>query len=106
MRRSRDFAVVVRDGERTRGGPLIVHQRAGLANGSPLVGFVVAKSVGGSVQRHRVTRRLRAQVAQRLIALPPGSGTVVRALPGAASADSAELGAGLDHAFARLAARR
>ena len=106
MRRSRDFAAVVRDGRRARGGPLIVHQWTGLADGAPLVGFVVAKSVGGSVQRHRVVRRLRAQVAQRLIALPAGSGTVVRALPGAATAASAELGAGLDHAFARLAARR
>jgi ribonuclease P protein component len=71
-----------------------------------LVGFVVNKAVGGSVVRHRVTRRLRAQLAQRLAALPPGSGTVVRALPGAADATSDQLGAALDKAFARLGARR
>jgi ribonuclease P protein component len=106
MRRSRDFTSVVRDGARTRSGPVVVHQRTDLGTDTPLVGFVVGKSVGGSVQRHRVTRRLRAQVAQRLTALPPHSATVVRALPAAAAADSAELGAGLDQALARLAARR
>jgi ribonuclease P protein component len=73
---------------------------------APLVGLVVGRAVGGSVVRHRVARRLRAQVAQRLDVLPDGSGTVVRALPEASDASSAELGAGLDRAFARLASRR
>jgi ribonuclease P protein component len=49
-----------------------------------------------------VARRLRAQLAQRLDALPDGSGTVVRALPAAAESTSAQLGAALDQAFARL----
>jgi ribonuclease P protein component len=106
MRRSRDFASVVRDGARVRGGVLIVHYKPEHYVGAPLVGLVVGKGVGGSVQRHRVARRLRAQLAQRLPVLPSGSATVVRALPAAAQAASAELGAGLDHALARLAARR
>jgi ribonuclease P protein component len=106
MRRSRDFASVVQRGARSRGGPLVVHQVRDFATPAPLVGFVVGRSVGGSVVRHRVARRLRAQVAQRLGGLPPGSGTVVRALPTAAQASSAELGTGLDHAFSRLAGRR
>ena len=105
MRRSSDFASVVRSGARSRGGALIVHQRLDLGGADPLVGFVVGKSVGGSVQRHRVTRRLRAQVAQRLELLPAGSGTVVRALPPAAVLSSGELGSGLDKALARLAGR-
>jgi ribonuclease P protein component len=67
-----------------------------------LVGFVVGKSVGGSVVRHRVSRRLRAVLAARLPTLPAGSATVVRALPDAASASSAELSADVDSAFARL----
>ncbi|MDT4920027.1 MAG: ribonuclease protein component [Pseudonocardiales bacterium] len=73
---------------------------------APIVGFVVGKNVGGSVQRHRVSRRLRAPVAQRLDLLPPGSCTVVRALAPAAELSSGELGAGLDAALARLAGRR
>jgi ribonuclease P protein component len=71
-----------------------------------LVGFVVSKAVGGSVVRHRVARRLRAQLARRLASLPAGSGTVVRALPEAADVTSEQLGAGLDRALAKLAGRR
>jgi ribonuclease P protein component len=106
MRRSSDFASVVRTGARGRGGAVIVHQGLELGGCAPLVGLVVGRNVGGSVQRHRVARRLRAQVARRLEQLPAGSGTVVRALPPAAVQTSAELGAGLDKAFARLAGRR
>jgi ribonuclease P protein component len=106
MRRSTDFASVVRTGARSRSGALVVHQRLDLGAPVPLVGFVVGRNVGGSVQRHRVARRLRAQVAQRLELLPLGSGTVVRALPAAAELSSRELGTGLDKAFARLAGAR
>jgi ribonuclease P protein component len=105
LRRSSEFAAVVRGGARAGGGPLIVHQRRDLDCPAPRVGFVVSKAVGGSVARHRVVRRLRAQTAARLAALPTGSGTVVRALPSAAAASSAELGAALDRAFGLLAAR-
>jgi ribonuclease P protein component len=102
MRRSTDFASVVRRGTRARGSAVVVHQRVGIGTDVPLVGFVVNKSVGGSVVRHRVTRRLRAQLARRLPTLPTDSGTVVRALPAAADATSAQLSAALDNAFARL----
>jgi ribonuclease P protein component len=105
MRRSTDFASVVRGGSRVRGGQLVVHHRRDLGPQPALVGLVVGRSVGGSVLRHRVSRRLRAQLAQRLDRLPPGSGTVVRALPESAEASSAELGRSLDKAFDRLAAR-
>ena len=49
------------------------------------MGFVVSKAVGGSVVRHRVTRRMRAAVAPRLASLPNGSMLVLRALPAAAT---------------------
>jgi ribonuclease P protein component len=106
MRRSRDFAAVLSTGARARGGPLVVHQRAELRGTAPIIGLVVGRSVGGSVARHRVARRLRVQLAHRLDMLPPGSGTVVRALREAGHASSADLGAGLDDALGRLAARR
>jgi len=62
----------------------------------PRAGFVVSKAVGNSVVRHRVTRRLRHMVGGRLAALPADSLLVVRALPAAATATSAELAADLD----------
>ncbi|MBE1580829.1 ribonuclease P protein component [Amycolatopsis roodepoortensis] len=65
-------------------------------------GFVVSKAVGNSVVRHRVTRRLRHLVSARLGTLPPGSSLVIRALPPAADASSAELGSDLDASLRRL----
>lgn len=102
MRRAADFSTVVRNGSRARRGCLVVHHRAELHDGPAVVGFVVGKSVGSSVVRHRVTRRLRAVCADRLAGFPPGSGTVIRALPDAARASSAELGSDLDAALTRL----
>lgn len=70
----------------------------------PRVGFVVSKAVGGSVVRHRVARRLRHVMRDRLGQLPPGTRLVVRALPKAAAADSAQLGADVDRALRALLA--
>jgi ribonuclease P protein component len=105
MRHSNDFASVVRGGTRSRGRGVIVHYRPHLRPADPaIVGLVVGKSVGNSVTRHRVSRRLRAQLAARVDRLPNGSATVVRALPECAAATSAELGKALDRAFSRLLA--
>lgn len=106
MRRSTEFAAVVRSGERARRGHVVLHRHSALRSGKPVVGLVVGKSVGGSVARHQVSRRLRAQLALRLDSLDANSGFVVRALPGAAQASSAELGADLDAALSRLARSR
>jgi ribonuclease P protein component len=104
MRRSNDFGSVVRAGSRARRGQVVVHHRPDVAVGPPLVGLVVGKGVGGRVVRHRVSRRLRAQLALRLDSLPAGSGTVVRALAGADTLTSAELAVDLDAALRRLVA--
>jgi ribonuclease P protein component len=72
------------------------------AGAVPRVGFVVSKAVGNSVVRHRVVRRLRHVVADRLGTVRPGCTLVVRALPSAATAASAELGGDIDSAFRRL----
>jgi ribonuclease P protein component len=66
------------------------------AGGSPRAGLVVSKAVGGSVVRHRVSRRLRHLLRPRLEELPAGAMVVVRALPPAAEATSADLGVDLD----------
>lgn len=67
----------------------------------PRVGFTVSGAVGNSVVRHRVVRRLRALVAHRLDQLPAGADLVIRALPPAARATTADLGQALDVALSR-----
>lgn len=69
---------------------------------APRVGFVVSKAVGNSVVRHRVTRRLRHVLRDRLGTMRPGCALVVRALPPSAGAASAELGSDIDSALRRL----
>jgi len=73
---------------------VVVHllSRAGAdAAGPARVGFVVNKAVGNAVLRNRVHRRLRAVMAARISELPPGSLTVVRALPASASSSFDDL---------------
>ena len=70
--------------------------------GPARAGFVVSKAVGPAVVRNRVKRRLRHLVAGRLDRLPAGTVLVVRALPPASGASSADLARDLDAALARL----
>lgn len=111
MRHRADFVAVTRRGRRAATLTMVVHllpapatpaDAEAPARSEALVGFVVGRAVGGSVVRHRVTRRLRAQVGARLDAVPAGSRLVVRALPPAASATSVRLGQDLDAGLDRL----
>jgi ribonuclease P protein component len=109
LRRREDFTLVVRRGRRAGRGTLVVHYLpppaalvGGTALSAPQAGFVVSRAVGGSVERHRVVRRLRHLVRDRLDRLPAGARLVVRALPTASHADSATLGHDLDAALARV----
>ncbi|WP_184810884.1 ribonuclease P protein component [Actinophytocola algeriensis] len=115
---SDNFRLVTRKGRRAGRPRLVVHaitaeEVAGFgvpkvdpvmtdAGAVPRVGFVVSKAVGNSVVRHRVARRLRHVVRDRLGTVRPGCTLVVRALPSAASAASAELGGDIDSALRRL----
>ncbi|GGJ88148.1 hypothetical protein GCM10010123_17160 [Pilimelia anulata] len=109
LRRSADFAAVIRLGRRAGRGALVVHlavpndpepARPDSPELPVRAGFVVSRAVGGAVARNRVKRRLRHLVAARLGGLPPGTDVVVRALPAAAAATSGGLGADLDAALA------
>ncbi|HJQ46087.1 MAG TPA: ribonuclease P protein component [Amycolatopsis sp.] len=104
LRRSEDFRAVMRRGARAGRRRLVVHALP--ASNPPAhnarAGFVVSKAVGNSVVRHRVSRRLRHLVADRLGTVPDGSSLVIRALPPAAEATSGELAADLDAALRRL----
>ncbi|MFP5069299.1 ribonuclease P protein component [Pseudonocardia nantongensis] len=109
LTRRPEFASTIKRGRRAGRTSLVVHLDPTRPGGvpehaSPRAGFVVSKAVGNAVVRHRVSRRLRHLVADRLDGLPPGSALVVRALPPAAGASSAELGRDLDSALG--AARR
>ena len=106
MRRSADFAATIRGGRRAGRGTVVVHlllDEPALAS-TARAGFVVSKAVGNAVVRNRVRRRLRHLVRPLLAGLPEGSLLVVRALPPAAEASFAALGADLEAALA--AARR
>lgn len=91
-----EFTAVLRRGRSSGRSRLVVHLHRAGQGLRPRAGFVVSKAVGNSVVRHRVTRRLRHLVAPRLAELPADALLVVRALPPAAAAGSAELGADLD----------
>ena len=93
MTRSTEFGATVNKGVRAAQPDIVVHARRcsdSVATG-PKVGLVVAKTVGNSVQRHRVARRLR-HVARSVIAdLDPADRVVIRALPSSRYAISARL---------------
>ena len=87
---SDDFAAVVRSGRRAGTRSLVVHLLCTERSGAQRAGFVVSAKVGNAVVRPRVPRRLRPLVRQELVALPAGTDLVVRALPAAAAANSAD----------------
>jgi ribonuclease P protein component len=107
LRRRQEFTTTVRAGRRAARPLLVVHLGPAAAPdqgtaAAPRVGFVVGRTVGSAVQRNRVKRRLRHLLRDRMASLPSGARVVVRALPGAAAASSAQLAADLDGALQRL----
>lgn len=76
-----------------------MHLDLAVGDGPAAAGFAVSRAVGTAVVRNRVKRRLRHLVASRLDRLPAGTCLVVRALPAAADASSAELESDLDAAL-------
>lgn len=99
LRTAAEFTRVVRAGGRAGRGQLVVHARLGGEPGAARFGFVVGRAVGPAVVRNRVRRRLRHLALPRVAGLPTGAEIVVRALPGAAGASSAELATELDAAL-------
>ena len=49
-------------------------------NKTPKIGFIVNRSIGGSVTRHLVTRKLRHDLASHINQLPKNTMLVVRVL--------------------------
>lgn len=112
LRRRPEFTVVVRSGRRAGRPTMVLHYlperpvvRPGGPEGSaagPRAGFVVGRSVGNSVCRHRVTRQLRHLVGAELHRLPSTADLVVRARPESAGADVATLRRDLERGLDRV----
>jgi ribonuclease P protein component len=103
---AQSFRSVIRSGERAGSRTLVVHlgpDPAGELVPGPRVGLVVSKAVGTAVVRNRVQRRLRHLAREHLAMLPGSCALVIRALPPAAAATSAELGADLARCLQRVA---
>jgi ribonuclease P protein component len=99
------FGHAVRRGRRVGGPVVVLHLLTPDPSGpgSPArIGLVVSRAVGNAVHRNRVKRRLRNLMRDRLARLPEGATLVVRALPPAAGATSAELAGELDRGLSRL----
>ena len=98
-----DISRTIRHGRRARRGSLVVHVQVGDGGERPArAAFAVSKSVGDSVTRHRVVRRLRGLMPPLLDRLPAGTDVVVRAMPEAATASSTDLRADLERALERV----
>ena len=112
LRDSESFRTAVRRGRRAGSRTVVVHL---LDPGSDIgvdgsvvparVGFVVSKAVGHAATRNLVKRRLRHLARERVSSLPGSAVLVVRALPEAATAGYAELGADLDRCLQRVEGR-
>jgi ribonuclease P protein component len=105
IRRAEDFRVVMRAGSRSASRTVVVHAHDAGTDAPGRAGFVVGRSVGGSVVRHRVTRRLRHLMAVHLEVLPAGTDIVVRALPAAAAASADELAGDVSSCMRRALSR-
>jgi ribonuclease P protein component len=110
LTRRDEFAAAIRRGRRVGRPHLVVHLHVpGVdpdpTDAAPRAGFVVSRAVGGSVVRHRVARRLRHLVRDRLTDLPAGARLVVRALPPSADVPSSVLARDLDSGLRAVLSR-
>ncbi|CAB4688438.1 unannotated protein [freshwater metagenome] len=81
LRTNTDFKRALR-GRRFASSAFVLHTGSTESpSSSGQVGFIVSKSVGNSVVRHRVARQLRAIISTRVSRLNPEDRFVVRALP-------------------------
>lgn len=75
----------------------------GDSEAEPRVAFAVSRKVGGSVTRHRVTRRLRHIIFDNIEMVPNGTRILVRAYPRAADVSFAELASDVSRLISRVA---
>ncbi|WP_257158997.1 ribonuclease P protein component [Corynebacterium cystitidis] len=91
---SADFRRTMKTGTRAGSRTLVVHQATRTGNilrGGPRFGLIVSKAVGNAVIRHRTSRRLRHICLGLVDKLDARTDIVIRALPAAGMATSAQL---------------
>ncbi len=81
-----DFRATVRKGRRIGTPNALLYVAPQASIGPSRFGFIVSRSVGNSVTRNLVTRRMRAIGREFLAVRPQGTDVVIRALPGSPEA--------------------
>ena len=79
LRAGSDFNRITKAGVRVSSENIVIYASLGEQE-QPRIGFIVNRSVGGSVGRHLVTRKLRHNFANFIPTLPKQSMLVVRVL--------------------------
>ena len=96
---------MLRAGTRAAAPTVVLYVMATESAGDARAGFIVGRSVGGSVVRHRVARQLRHLMVGHVEDLAPGTDVVIRALPRAGAAPSGELSADVSACLGRAMAK-
>ena len=99
-----DFNRITKTGVRINSENLVIYA-ALEGNDQPQIGFIVNRSVGGSVTRHLVTRKLRHNFAAHIKALPKKSMLVVRVLK-QQSDYTTEVVASVEKTIAKLSSKK
>lgn len=94
--RRSDFTRILKQGVRVGRRDVIAHVLVPtppdlVTSGGPRIGLIVGKSVGNSVVRHAVSRRLREAARPLLEECDPSAMVVVRALGGSATCSQPDL---------------
>lgn len=84
---SADFAKATKSGLRSTTNSLVGYLHLSNSGENARCGLIINKSVGNSVIRHSVARKIRHIIADNLALLPAGSLLVIRALPTSNTAD-------------------
>lgn len=79
LRAGSDFNLITKTGTRFSGPNIILYVNEGKTP-QPKIGFIVNRSIGGSVTRHLVTRKLRHNLASQIPKLPNNFMIVIRVL--------------------------
>jgi len=84
---STDFTKTTKSGLRSTTNNLVGYLHLSNSNEFPRCGLIINKSVGNSVVRHNVARKIRHIIAAKLTSLPTGSLFVIRVLPASNKTD-------------------
>jgi ribonuclease P protein component len=81
LRTSKEFELVTKTGGRANSHSLVLYFKVAPSLAAiPKVGLIVNSSIGGSVVRHRISRKLRHAIAPRLAEFPKHTQLVIRVL--------------------------